>query len=78
MYNNQIASYYKKTERLSGMRVEDANSILITCFDELINSMLFQSHIIPNAETLEKNLLAFREPLQFCIVCNAVLTLKKY
>ena len=64
MYNNHIASYYKKTDRLSGMRVEDANSILIRCFDELINSIkLFHEHIVPNTENFRKKSSSFSRAL---------------
>ena len=64
MHNNHRASYYKETERLSGMRVEDANSILITCFDELINSIKsFHENIIPNTENFRKKSSSFSRAL---------------
>ena len=64
MHNNHRASYYKETERLSGMRVEDANSILIRCFDELINSIKsFHENIIPNTENFRKKSSSFSRGL---------------
>ena len=64
MHNNHRASYYKETERLSGMRVEDANSILIRCFDELINSIKsFHENIIPNPENFRKKSSSFSRAL---------------
>ena len=64
MSNNHIASYYKNTDRLSGMRVEDSNSILIRCFDELINSIkVFHEHIVPNTENFRKKSSSFSRAL---------------
>lgn len=64
MYNNHIASYYKNTDQLSGMDSEDANSVLIKCFDELINSIkAFHEHVVPNTENFRKKSSSFSRAL---------------
>ena len=57
------ATQYKNTDRME-VTQEDASSILIKCFDELINSVrVFQSNIVPNTENFRKKSSSFSRAL---------------
>ena len=57
------ATQYKNTDRME-VSQEDASSILIKCFDELINSVrVFQTNIVPNTENFRKKSSSFSRAL---------------
>ena len=55
---------YRNTDQISVVKPDDANSVLLKCFDELINSVRSFHDILSRPPvTLEKNRLAFPELL---------------
>ena len=57
------AIHYKNTDQMKIVE-QDANYILIKCFDELINSVkIFQTNIIPNTENFRKKSSSFSRAL---------------
>ena len=57
------ATQYKNTDKMEVIQ-QDANSVLIKCFDELIKSVkIFQTNIIPNTENFRKKSSSFSRAL---------------
>ena len=64
MKNKFAALHYKKTEKIDVTSADDAQSILIKCYDELIKSIRsFQENIIPNTDNLRKKSNSFSRAL---------------
>lgn len=63
MKNINAATQYKNTDQME-IAQPDANSILIKCYDELINSVrIFQKNIVPNTENFRKKSSSFSRAL---------------
>ena len=61
MKNKFVAQQYKTTEQLKTVSPESANTVLLKCFDELLNSIkVFQENIVPDVEIYEKNQQVFQ------------------
>ena len=57
------ATQYKNTDQIKVTQT-DANSILISCFDELIKSVkIFQKNIVPNTDNFRKKSSSFSRAL---------------
>ena len=57
------AIHYKNTDKMELIQ-QDANSVLIKCFDELIKSVkIFQANIVPNTENFRKKSSSFSRAL---------------
>ena len=57
------ATQYKNTDRME-VAQQDAGSILIQCYDELIKSVkIFQTNIVPNTENFRKKSSSFSRAL---------------
>ena len=64
MKNLNAALHYKNTDRITSGKPENANSILLTCFDELINSVkTFHDNIIPSSSNFRKKSSSFSKAL---------------
>ena len=64
MKNKFAALHYEKTEKIDVTSSDDAQSILIKCYDELLKSIKsFQNNIVPNADTLRKKSNSFSKAL---------------
>ncbi len=63
MKHINAATQYKNTDKMEVIQ-QDANSVLIKCFDELIKSVkIFQTNIIPNTENFRKKSSSFSRAL---------------
>ena len=57
------ATQYRNTDQIKVTQT-DANSILISCFDELIKSVkIFQTNIVPNTDNFRKKSSSFSRAL---------------
>ena len=57
------ATQYRNTDQIKVTQT-DANSILISCFDELIKSVkIFQKNIVPNTDNFRKKSSSFSRAL---------------
>ena len=64
MKNITAAQEYKNTDQISIVKPDDANSVLLKCFDELINSVKsFHDNIVPSASNLRKKSSSFSRAL---------------
>ena len=58
------ALQYRKTDQISVVKPDDANSVLLKCFDELINSVKsFHENIVPSTHTYRKKSSCFSRAL---------------
>ena len=58
------ALQYRKTDQISVVKPDDANSILLKCFDELINSVKsFHDNIVPSSSNFRKKSSSFSRAL---------------
>ena len=58
------AQEYKNTDQISIVKPDDANSVLLKCFDELINSVKsFHDNIVPSARNYRKKSSSFSRAL---------------
>ena len=58
------AQEYKNTDQISIVKPDDANSVLLKCFDELINSVKsFHDNIVPTASNFRKKSSSFSRAL---------------
>ena len=64
MKNLNAALQYRNTDRITYGKSENANSILLTCFDELINSVKsFHENIVPTSSNFRKKSSSFSKAL---------------
>ena len=62
--NNKIANLYKSTDTIKAPQTDNPRAMLITIFDELLNSInAFQSNIIPSSDTFRKKSSSFSKAL---------------
>ena len=58
MKNINAALQYRNTDKISVFQPDDANSVLLKCFDELINSVKsFHENIVPTTTNYRKKIL---------------------
>ena len=64
MKNKNAALLYKTTDQLKNPDPQDAKSILVKCFDELLHSIkVFQENIMPNSDNFRKKSSSFSRAL---------------
>ena len=64
MKNINAALQYRNTDKISVFQPDDANSVLLKCFDELINSVKsFHENIVPTTTNYRKKSSSFSRAL---------------
>ena len=64
MKKNNAALEYRNTDQIRVIKPDDANSILLKCYDELISSVKsFHENIIPSTSTYKKKSSCFSRAL---------------
>ena len=64
MKHINAALEYRNTEKITVVNPDDANSVLLKCFDELINAVKsFHNNIIPSIENYRKKSSSFSRAL---------------
>ena len=64
MKKNNAALEYRNTDQIRVIKPDDANSILLKCYDELISSVKsFHENIIPSTSTYRKKSSCFSRAL---------------
>ena len=78
MKNNFAALHYKKTEKIDVASSDDAQSILIKCYDELLKSIKsFQDNIVPSSDTLRKKSNSFSKALTIIYTLQSSIDFEK-
>ena len=78
MKNNFAALHYKKTEKIDVASSNDAQSILIKCYDELLKSIKsFQDNIVPSSDTLRKKSNSFSKALTIIYTLQSSIDFEK-
>ena len=78
MKNNFAALHYKKTEKIDVTSSNDAQSILIKCYDELLKSIKsFQDNIVPSSDTLRKKSNSFSKALTIIYTLQSSIDFEK-
>ena len=73
MNSNFAALHYKKTEKMNSEPLNDTNSMVLKCYEELCNSIkIFQKNIKPTPENLKRKSSKVSKKL----VCIYILGLK--
>ena len=64
MKNINAALQYRNTDKISVFQPDDANSVLLKCFDELINSVKsFHENIVPSTTNYRRKSSSFSRAL---------------
>ena len=64
MKNNLAALQYRNTDQMKNTDPQDAKSILVKCFDELIHSIgVFHDNLIPNPDNFRIKSSSFSRAL---------------
>ena len=64
MKNINAALQYRNTDKISVFQPDDANSVLLKCFDELISSVKsFHENIVPSTSNYRKKSSSFSRAL---------------
>ena len=64
MKNVNAALEYRNTDQIRVIKPDDANSVLLKCFDELINSVKsFHINIVPTTDNFRKKSSSFSRAL---------------
>ena len=64
MKNINAALEYRNTDKISVFQPDDANSVLLKCFDELINSVKsFHENIVPSTTNYRRKSSSFSRAL---------------
>ncbi len=78
MTNKFAALHYKKTEKIDVTSPDDAQSILIKCYDELLKQIRsFQDNIVPNADNLRKKSNSFSKALTIIYTLQSSIDFEK-
>ena len=78
MKNKFAALHYKKTDKLDSTSKDDAQSILIKCYDELLKSIkAFQQNIVPNADNFRRKSNSFSKALTIIYTLQSSIDFKK-
>ena len=76
--NNKIANLYKNTDTIKAPQTDNPGAMLITIFDELLNSInAFQSNIIPSSDTFRKKSSSFSKALTILYTLQASIDFEK-
>ena len=78
MKNKHAALLYKTTDQLKNPDPQDAKSILVKCFDELLNSIrVFQENITPNSDNFRKKSSSFSRALTLIYTLQSSIDFEK-
>jgi len=78
MKNKFAALHYKKTEKIDVTSGDDAQSILIKCYDELLKSIRsFQDNIVPTTYNLRKKSNSFSKALTIIYTLQSSIDFEK-
>ena len=78
MQNKHAALHYKHTDEIKSVNPKDINSILVTCFDELLNSIkLFQQNIKPEINYIRKKSNSFSKALTIIYSLQSCINFEK-
>ena len=78
MKNKSAALHYKNTDQLKSANPRDINSILVTCFDELLSSIkLFQENIKPEVNNIRKKSNSFSKALTIIYSLQSCINFEK-
>ena len=78
MKNKFAALHYKKTEKIDVTSPDDAQSILIKCYDELLKSIRsFQENIVPNTNNFRKKSNSFSKALTIIYTLQSSIDFEK-
>ena len=76
--NNKIANLYKNTDTIKAPQTDNPGAMLITIFDELLNSInVFQSNIIPSSDTFRKKSSSFSKALTILYTLQSSIDFEK-
>ena len=76
--NNKIANLYKNTDTIKAPQTDNPRAMLITIFDELLNSInAFQSNIIPSSDTFRKKSSSFSKALTILYTLQSSIDFEK-
>jgi flagellar protein FliS len=76
--NNKIANLYKNTDTIKAPQTDNPRAMLITIFDELLNSInAFQSNIIPSSDTFRKKSSSFSKALSILYTLQGSIDFEK-
>tara|TARA_X000001036_G_C20568114_1_gene761476 strand:+ start:80 stop:463 length:384 start_codon:yes stop_codon:yes gene_type:complete len=78
MKNKNAALLYKTTDQLKNPDPQDAKSILVKCFDELLHSIkVFQENIMPNSDNFRKKSSSFSRALTLIYTLQSSIDFEK-
>jgi flagellar protein FliS len=78
MRNNYAALQYKSTDLLKRPDPQDAKSILVKCFDELLNSIgVFQENLVPSPDNFRKKSSSFSRALTIIYTLQSSIDFEK-
>tara|TARA_B100000963_G_C22540544_1_gene631973 strand:- start:521 stop:904 length:384 start_codon:yes stop_codon:yes gene_type:complete len=78
MKNKFAALHYKKNDKLDSTSKDDAQSILIKCYDELLKSIkAFQQNIVPNTDNFRRKSNSFSKALTIIYTLQSSIDFEK-
>ena len=78
MKNKFAALHYKKTDKIDVTSENDAQSILIKCYDELLKSIKsFQENIVPNTFNFQRKSNSFSKALTIIYSLQSCINFEK-
>ena len=73
-----VAQQYKTTEQLRTVSPDNANTVLLKCFDELLNSIkTFQQNIVPDIANIRKKSISFSRALTIIYTLQSSIDFEK-
>ena len=78
MNSNFAALHYKKTEKMNSELLNDTNSMVLKCYEELCNSIkIFQKNIKPTPENLKRKSSSFARALTIIYTLQSSMDFEK-
>ena len=78
MKNKFVAQQYKTTDQLKTVSPDNANTVLLKCFDELLNSIkVFQQNIVPDSTNIRKKSGSFSRALTIIYTLQSSIDFEK-
>ena len=78
MNSNFAALHYKKTDKMNLEQLNDTNSMVLKCYEELCNSIkTFQKNIKPSPENSKKKSLSFARALTILYTLQSSIDFEK-
>ncbi len=78
MKNKFAALHYKKTEKIDVTSDDNAHSILIKCYDELLKSIKsFQENVVPNTANFRRKSNSFSKALTIIYTLQSSIDFEK-